>query len=92
MFYQISVSPQVKRWAIITYKHGIYKLSHEFPNNLRSYEISRKCHKQIERQPSMKAPPTPAENPRKRPKPIERQQSAQPPAKIKALPIPVENH
>ena len=25
MFYQIFFSPQVKRWAIITYKHGIYK-------------------------------------------------------------------
>ena len=35
MFYQIFVSPQVKRWGIITYKHGIYELSHEFPNDLR---------------------------------------------------------
>ena len=26
MFYQIFVSPQVKRWAIITYKYGIYEL------------------------------------------------------------------
>ena len=25
MFYQIFHSPQVKRWAIITYKHGIYE-------------------------------------------------------------------
>ena len=24
MFYQIFLSPQVKRWAIISYKHGIY--------------------------------------------------------------------
>ena len=24
MFYQIFLSPQVKRWVIITYKHGIY--------------------------------------------------------------------
>ena len=31
MFYQIFISPQVKRWTIITYKHGIYEL----PNNLR---------------------------------------------------------
>ena len=31
MFYQIFLSPQVKRWAIITYKHGIYEL----PNDLR---------------------------------------------------------
>ena len=31
MFYQIFLSPQVKRWTIITYKHGIYEL----PNNLR---------------------------------------------------------
>ena len=35
MFYQIFLSPQVKRWAIITYKHGIYELPHELPNDLR---------------------------------------------------------
>ena len=35
MFYQISLSPQVKRWVIITYKHGIYELPHELPNDLR---------------------------------------------------------
>ena len=34
MFYQIILSPQVKRWAIITYKHGIYKFPHELPNNV----------------------------------------------------------
>ena len=34
MFYQIFLSLQVKRWAIITYKHGIYELPHELPNNL----------------------------------------------------------
>ena len=27
MFYQIFLSPQVKRCAIITYKHGMYELS-----------------------------------------------------------------
>ena len=26
---------QVKQCAILTYKHGIYKLPHELPNNLR---------------------------------------------------------
>ena len=31
MFYQILLSPQVKRWAIITYKHDIYELRHELP-------------------------------------------------------------
>ena len=35
MLYQIFLSPQVKRWAIITYKHRIYELSHELPNELR---------------------------------------------------------
>ena len=35
MFYQIFLSPQVKRCAIITYKHRIYELPHEFPNKLR---------------------------------------------------------
>ena len=35
MFYQIFFSPQVKRWATITCKHGIYLLPHELPNDLR---------------------------------------------------------
>ena len=35
MFYQIFLSPQVKRWAIVTYKHGIYELPHELRNDLR---------------------------------------------------------
>ena len=35
MFYQSFLSPQVKRWAIITYKHGMYELPHELPNDLR---------------------------------------------------------
>ena len=35
MIYQIFLSPQVKRWEIIIYKHGIYKLAHELPNDLR---------------------------------------------------------
>ena len=35
MFYKIFVPPQVKRWAIITYKHGIYELPHELSNVLR---------------------------------------------------------
>ena len=35
MFYQIFLSPQVKRWVIITCKHGIYELPQGLPNNLR---------------------------------------------------------
>ena len=35
LMYKIFLSPQVKRWAIITYKHGIYEFSHELPNDLR---------------------------------------------------------
>ena len=35
MFYQILLSPQVKRSAFVTYKHGKYELSHELPNDLR---------------------------------------------------------
>ena len=35
MFYQTFLSPQVKRSAIITYKHGIYELPQELPNYLR---------------------------------------------------------
>ena len=48
MFYQVFISPQVKRCAIIAYKHGMYELPHELPNNLRlsilgNYKISGKC-------------------------------------------------
>ena len=35
MFYQIFLSLQVKRYAIISYKHGIYELPYKLPNNLR---------------------------------------------------------
>ena len=31
MFYQIFLSPQVKRCTIITYKHGMYGLPHKLP-------------------------------------------------------------
>ena len=34
MFYQIFLSPQLKRCAIITYKHGMYELSDKLPNDL----------------------------------------------------------
>ena len=34
MFYQIFLSPQVERCAIIIYKHGIYELLHELPNEI----------------------------------------------------------
>ena len=48
MFYQIFFSPQVKGCTIITYKHGIKKFPHEFPNDLRlkilgNWEISGNC-------------------------------------------------
>ena len=35
MFYQFFLSAQVKRWVIITHKHGIFELPHELPNDLR---------------------------------------------------------
>ena len=35
MFYQIFFPPQVKRFAIITYKHVIHHLLHELPKNVR---------------------------------------------------------
>ena len=35
MFYQIFLSPQVKRSTIITYEHVIYELPHKLPNDLR---------------------------------------------------------
>ena len=34
MFYQIFLSSQVKRLAIITYKHGIYELPHDLLDNV----------------------------------------------------------
>ena len=36
MFYQIFLSQQVKRWPIIIFKHGIYELAHELPNNFKT--------------------------------------------------------
>ena len=53
MFYKIFLSPQVKRYAIITDKHGIYELPRGLPNNLRlrilgNQEISGKCLNLIE--------------------------------------------
>ena len=35
MFYQIFPSSKLKRWPIITYKHGIYELPQELPNDVR---------------------------------------------------------
>ena len=35
MFYQIFLSPQVKRCMIIMNKHDIYELPHDLPNDLR---------------------------------------------------------
>ena len=35
MFYQIFLSPQVKRSTISTYKHAIYELPYGMPHNLR---------------------------------------------------------
>ena len=35
MFCQIFILPQVKRCAIITYKHSIYELPHKLPSDLR---------------------------------------------------------
>ena len=35
MYYQILLSPQVKRLAIITYKYSISELPHKLPNDLR---------------------------------------------------------
>ena len=53
MFYQIFLSPQVKRRAIVSRKHCIYNLSHELPSELglrilRNYEKSGKFQKFIE--------------------------------------------
>ena len=55
MFYQIFFSSQVKRCAIITYKHGIYQLPHELPNDL-DLKILGKCLSPIEWYPSAQRP------------------------------------
>ena len=57
MFYQLFLSSQVKGWAIITYKHGIYELPDELPNDFRlrilgNKEILGKVLSIIERYPS----------------------------------------
>ena len=41
MFYQIFLSPQLKRGAIVSNKHGVSQLPHELSNDLnhRSYKI-----------------------------------------------------
>ena len=69
MFYQVFVSPQVKRWAIITYKNGIYELPNDLTlRNLGNKEISGNCLNPIEREPSdqsprqYESPATPNEN------------------------------
>ena len=51
--FQKFLSPQEKRCAIITYKNDIYKLPHEFPNDLKlrilgNWRISQKCLRLIE--------------------------------------------
>ena len=33
MYYQILLSPQVKQWVIIIYKHGMYELPHKLPSD-----------------------------------------------------------
>ena len=58
MFYQFFLSPQVKRWAIITYNYGLYELPHELPNHLRLHRISPAPSLPAK----MKALPIPAEN------------------------------
>ena len=51
--FHVLPSPQVKRFAIITYKHGIYELAYEMLSDLRcrilgNLEISGKCINPIE--------------------------------------------
>ena len=57
MFYQVFLSPEVKKCAVITNKHGIYELPHEFPDDLRlrilgNNERSGKCQNFKELYPS----------------------------------------
>ena len=61
IFCQIFLSPQVKRWPIITYKHCIYELPHGLLNVLRlrilrNEEILGKYPNPIEWYPSAQSP------------------------------------
>ena len=49
MFCKFFLSPQVKRCAIITYKHGIYESPHELPNVIREGNMRKlsKLHRMI---------------------------------------------
>ena len=60
-FLTFFLSPQEKRWAIITYKHGIYELPHELPNDWRfrilgNWKIPGQCLKSIEWYPRTQSP------------------------------------
>ena len=59
MFYQIFLSPQVKRCAIITYEYGIYKLPNELLNDLGlgKLENIRKVSKTPQNDTPMRSPP-----------------------------------
>ena len=41
MFYQIFLSPQVKRWSIITYKHGISKVASQIAEQPKTQPKTR---------------------------------------------------
>ena len=47
MFYQILLSQQVKRRAIISYEHGIYELPHELANDLKNIRKVSKSYRMI---------------------------------------------
>ena len=48
MFYQIFLSPQVKRDAVISNKKGVWELPHELPNDLGNKENSGKSQNLVE--------------------------------------------
>ena len=68
-FYQIFLSPQVKRWEIITYKHGIYKLPHELPNDLRLVRKSGNITKVSKPHRAIAQCPPPSRHPTRKPEP-----------------------
>ena len=41
MFYQISLSRKVKRSATTIYRHGMYELPHELPNDLTTHGLMK---------------------------------------------------
>ena len=57
IFYQIFLSPQVERWAIITYKHGMYELPDELLNHDSLVSSPPPPKEKLQQAPNSQIPP-----------------------------------